>query len=88
MGVLFFFPLFFLVLVLSRNIQTREKAMNTPGNWPPRDMWTLLWENWYLLEIVEASWSSRSISQWRRGRAEWLPKAAHVGRGAASEPGP
>lgn len=38
MGLLFFFPLFSLVPVLSRNIQTRGKAVSALGTWPPRDM--------------------------------------------------
>lgn len=37
---------------------------------------------------METPLSFRSISQRRRGKVEWPQKAAHVGLGTASEPGP
>lgn len=86
-SLLFFFPLFSLVLVLPGNIQTREKAVSAPGTWPARDVWTRLWEDWYVLEIAETLLSVRSLSKRRRGRAAWPRRAARA-RGAASEPAP
>lgn len=60
--------------------------MSAPGTWPPRDVWTRLWEDWYVLEIAETPLSVRSLSKRRRGRAAWPRKAARA-RDAASEPG-
>lgn len=85
--LVFFFPLFSLVLVLPGNIQTREKAVSAPGTWPPRDAWTPLWEDWYILEIAETPFSVRSISKRGRGGLSGRRKLPPH-RGAASEPGP
>lgn len=35
--------------------------MSAPGTWPPRDVWTRLWEDWYILEIAETPLSVRSL---------------------------